>query len=790
ARPHPDPRAQAAARSCATAGAGATSGDGSSRTGAGTGRPGRTPTAGPPGRSGPARRRRWVDYPRAGKRGARRWFPSWRLAAGVVLAGVLALVVLFAVGYALTDIPTPNEARQTETTTVYYADGKTPIGKFAVENREIVSADQIPETMKQAIIAAEDRSFYDNRGVSVSGIIRAFWSNLRGNSTQGGSTITQQYVKNYYLQPEQTYERKIREAFLAIKIDQQLSKDEILAGYLNTIYFGRGAYGVQTASQAYFGKNVQDLTPAEAALLAGIVPAPNSWDPAKNPEKAQARWKYVLDSEVDLGYMDKAARAQQQFPQTIESQTSQVYRGPNGYILADLRAEVLSQTKFTEAELDGGGLQIVTTIDQKAQQAAVDAMNDPSAYPKDRPETLHAALVAIDPRTGGIRAMWGGPDYLQRQRNNATQDIAQAGSTFKPFALVAGLEQGISLRTTFNGNSGLSFPGFDRPVRNYGGSDFGEITLLKATASSVNTVYVGLNERVGAANTVEAAVRAGIPQDTKGLEANPANVLGTASPHPIDMAHAFATFAAYGVNRTPHLIASISRDGREVYTPDTTGKKVFDDAVMRDTTYALEGVVNGGSGSYAQSLDRPAAGKTGTSSDNKSAWFVGYTPQLATAVAMYNVGPNGEVLQMPRLQGREVTGGSFPVRIWTKFMDPALAGEPVEDFLPPANVGRAPSRTTSSSTTTTSRPTTAESTTSEPPPQTTTTEPSTESPTSASKTGPSRTATGTRTGGGGQTHGPPAGALPPGSGGGQGGEGQPVATQPLAGVAGNGPGRP
>jgi membrane peptidoglycan carboxypeptidase len=701
-----------------------------------------------PGDSGQRQRR--IDYPRAGRRGAGRWLPSWKLVAGLAATGVLLLVVLFAVGYAVTDIPEANEDRQTETTTVFYSDGTTPIGKFAVENREIVPSDQIPEHVKQAIISAEDRSFYDNRGVSLTGILRAFWSNLRGNSTQGGSTITQQYVKNYYLEPEQTYKRKIEEAFLAIKIDQQLSKDEILANYLNTIYFGRGAYGIQTASQAYFGKNVQDLTPSESALLAGIVPAPNSWDPAKNPEKAQDRWNYVLDGEVELGYLDGATRAGLTFPEVIEPRTSELYRGPNGYLLADLRSEVLSRTEFTEAELDGGGLQIVTTVDKQAQDAAVAAMTNPDLFPReDAPATLHTALTAIDPKTGGIRAMWGGPDYLSRQQNSATQDIAQAGSTFKPFALVAGLEQGISLRTRFNGDSGQTFPGFDRPVRNYGGSDYGTIDLYKATASSVNTVYVALNEQVGPQNTMEAAIRAGLPEDTKGLEPNLANVLGTASPHPIDMAHAFATFAAQGVNRTPHLIASISRHGTEVYTPDTAGKQVFDEAVMADTTAALTGVIENGSGSYAGRLDRPAAGKTGTSSDNKSAWFVGYTPSLATAVALYNVGPNGEVLEMPRIQGREVTGGSFPVRMWTAFMDAALQGQPVEEFPAAANVGKAPTTTASQEPTTTAPSTTAPTTT-----EPTTTEPAT--------TEPSKTTTGPKPSPTRKTTAPPTSPAPPG----------------------------
>jgi membrane peptidoglycan carboxypeptidase len=682
-----------------------------------------------PRRQSPPPRRRLIDYPRYGKRGIRRWLPSGKLVTGLFLLLVALGVGAFAYGYSQTTIPDPNRAAQTQTSVVYYADGKTELGRFAAQNRQLVNSDQIPEHVKQAFVAAEDRTFYENRGISPSGVARAFWSNLRGNSTQGGSTITQQYVKNYYLDPQQSYKRKIQEAFIAVKIDQQLSKDEILTNYLNTIYFGRGAYGVQTAAQAYFGVDVKDVTPEQAALLAGVAPAPNSWDPRNNPTKAEQRWNYVLDGMTELRFLDAGTRAAAQFPETVEPKKDEVYRGPKGYILASVRDEVLSRTELTEADLDGGGLRIVTTIDAGAQRAAVEAIADEDAYPqKNRPETLHAALIAIDPKTGGVRAMYGGPDYLKRQRNTATQDIAQAGSSFKPFALVAGLEDDISLKTRFDGRNAQQFPGFERPVRNFGGSNYGHIDLLKATANSVNTVYVALNEKVGPDKTMDVAVRAGLPKNTNGLAPNPANVLGTSSPRAIDMAHAYATFAAQGVNRTPHVVASVGRGEQDIYKPDTKGKKAFDEDVMADTTYALQGVVKSGSGSYARALGRPAAGKTGTSSDNKSAWFVGYTPQLAASVALYNEGENGEVLEMPRYAGREITGGSYPVRIWTVFMKAAMDGMDVESFPKPAWVGKAPEPTR----TATETPTPTETATETPTPTETTatpTETATETPT-------------------------------------------------------------
>ncbi|HZI98857.1 MAG TPA: biosynthetic peptidoglycan transglycosylase, partial [Actinomycetales bacterium] len=222
------------------------------------------------------RGRRLIDYPRYGRTGVKRWIPSWKLVTGLGLTGLAAAVVLFAVGYAVVKVPQENEFVTAQTTVVYYADGTTEMGRFAEQDRVSVPIEEVPEHVKQAVIAAEDRSFYENRGVSPTGIVRAFWSNLRGNSTQGGSTITQQYVKNFYLESDRTYQRKIEEAFISIKVDQQLSKDEILESYLNTIYFGRGSYGIQTASQAYFDKNVQDLSVSEAALLAGIIPSPSN----------------------------------------------------------------------------------------------------------------------------------------------------------------------------------------------------------------------------------------------------------------------------------------------------------------------------------------------------------------------------------------------------------------------------------------------------------------------------------------------------------------------------------
>lgn len=669
---------------------------------------------------------------------------------GLVLLGVVLAGGLFAVGYAATDIPDPNELVDAQTTTVYYSDGESVMGEFAAQDRTILAPEEIPEHVKQAVIAAEDRTFYENRGISLTGIARAFWNNLRGNSTQGGSTITQQYVKNYYLESDRTLTRKIQEAFIAIKIDQQLDKEQILADYLNTIYFGRGAYGIQSAAQAYFGKDAGELTVNEAALLAGIIPAPSRWDPAENPERAQERYEYVLSGMADLGYVDETA-ASQPMPETIAYEPTDRLAGPTGYLLTGVRDEVLARTAFTENDLDRGGLSIVTTIDKDAQEAAVAAVQDPENLPVEgRPETLQAALVSIDPASGAVRAMYGGEDYLTRQRNAVTQDIAQAGSTFKPFTLVAALEQGISLRTELPGYSPMEFPDFyvdesgePVPVNNFDNAQYGEIDLVRATQNSVNTVYVGLNEMVGPDATADVAVRAGIPQDAV-TPPTPSNVLGSPSVTPMAMGEAYATFAAQGVHHEPYLVERIDQDGSTVYAADIEERRVIAEDVMADTTYALQAVVEAGSGRAASALGRPAAGKTGTSNDSRSAWFAGFVPQLATVVGIYNVGPNGEQLEIPPFGGRRsITGGSFPAQIWTAYMSSALEGVEVVDFPPRADVGEVPREQvtpTPTPTTTTTTPTPTTTTTTTTPTPTTTTTTTTPTPTPTTST-PSPTTT-------------------------------------------------
>lgn len=646
---------------------------------------------------------RIIDYPRWGKTGFRRWIPSWRLLLGLFATGVAAVVIFLLVWYSRVSIPAPSAFADFQTTTVYYADGTTELGSFAEQNRVIVDGDTIPEHVRQAVVAAEDRTFYENPGIDPVGITRALWQNLRGGSRQGGSSITQQYAERYYGDKTVTdYRGKIEEAFLAIKLARAQDKDEILANYLNTIYFGRDSYGIETAAQAYFGVGVAELNRSQAALLVGMIPSPNNFDPRVSSEQAERRWNYVLDGMVATGALSQEERDAEVYPETVEFARSDTYAGPQGYLLDMVRREITSRSAVTDEELDHAGYRIVTTIDPTLQQMAVDAI---TVIPEDKPDNLRTALVTLDRETGGILALYGGPDYLTISRNAVTQDQAQAGSTFKPFALVAYLESGGSLKSRYNGNSMIQPEGWDRPVRNFGsgnGQSFGEIDVTTATANSVNTVYAQMNVEVGPAVTLQTARAAGVCANgvtTEGdcpvLEGQevPANVLGTASPNPIDMAQAYNTFAAQGMRTEPFIVASVEYlDGRLVYQGADDPERAFAADVMADTTHALTQVVESGTARGAREVGHPVAGKTGTSSENRSAWFIGYTMHMTTAVAMYQVGEDEQGASItepitPFGGVSQVTGGSHPLSVWKAFMTPAHSGREVIPFPPPADVG-------------------------------------------------------------------------------------------------------
>ncbi len=681
----------------------------SSRTKAGAaastgGRSGRRYAAGSQGPNGAKRR----------KRGWRK-FVSLKAFGLYFLGMVLAVVAGIGIAYAMTDIPEANDFARSESTIVYWNDGKTELGRFSAENRESVDISAIPQTCQDAVVAAEDRSFYENSGFDPVGIMRAGVGYIRNSGSTaagGGSTITQQYVKNYYLTHDQTATRKVKELFIAVKIDRQLDKDDILASYLNTIWFGRGLYGIQTASKSYFGKPVSELNLSECVGLASILRSPHRYDPtlgAENEQRFAERVRYVVDGMVSIDALDEAEANKVKPPPVQPEKSTNRYGGPNGYLLKMVRDELLDNG-FTENDLDTGGLRIVTTFDRKAQRAALQAIKN--ERPTENAEDVRVALAAVEPGDGAVRALYGGPDYVKQQFNDAVDGAVQGGSNVKPFALVAALEEGISLESRFSGDT-LDDPSLGPPVHNQNDKDYGEpVDLIRATESSINTAYVDLTMTIGADKVVDAMEAAGLPMpppesDGDNLRDNPRVSIGIAPTPAVEMAEAYATLAAGGRHADWYTVKSVTEPGGNVrYEMDQSPQAVFDPSVVADTTYALTRVVENGSGEAAQALGRPSAGKTGTHED-LTAWYSGYTPQLATSVVYFRGdGEKGGTVSLDGVGGMSTfSGGGYPARTWTAFMAGALEGTDVLEFPEPAEVGEAVNPSPTSTPTPTDEPT-------------------------------------------------------------------------------------
>ncbi|HET6625173.1 MAG TPA: transglycosylase domain-containing protein, partial [Nocardioidaceae bacterium] len=647
-------------------------------------------------KSAPARKATGAKRKNAKSRpGLGRRILKWFLLA--VLACFLLGAAAFAYGYASTDVPDPNQDFQTQTTFVYYADGKTELGRFATQNRVSIPLADVPEHVQDAVIAAEDRTFYTNRGIDPKGIVRAAFSNATSESTQGASTITQQYVKVLYLSQERTFTRKAKEAFLSLKIQNQMSKNEILEGYLNTIYFGRGAYGIQAAAQAYFDKDAKDLTVREGAVLASVLNSPGNFDPAEGKESRQrllGRYQYVLNGMAEMGTLDQAAaeKAARRLPEFPEIEQKDTYGGQRGHMLTMVKRQLRAEG-FNDAEIEGGGLRVTTTFTKKAMRAAKKAVRE------ERPgglRKLHVAVASVDPSNGALRGMFAGQDYLKSQINWATAG-GSPGSAFKPFALAAGIKDGFSLRDTFEGNSPYYFPNGDTVV-NEGpgdGNDYGSsVSLLTATEESINTAYIDMTVSMdnGPQKILDTAVKLGIPREAPGLKPNSGISLGSATISPIDMANSYGSIANGGRSNDWYVLSRVtSAQGDELYKEPKKPKRAISADIAADTSYALQQVVQHGTGTNALALGRPAAGKTGTATngngDVSSSWFVGYTPQLSTAV-MYVRGDGNDALNgyMP-----SYFGADYPTRTWTATMQHALEGTEVLDFPEPVFLdGEAP----------------------------------------------------------------------------------------------------
>ena len=608
-----------------------------------------------------------------------RFIPSLKVFALLAVFGIASAFIAIAIAVKVVAIPKASEIATAQTTILYYDDGVTELARLGDANRVSVDFSEIPIVAQQAMLAAEDREFYNHGGFSVRGITRAVVTNVMGASgAGGGSTITQQYAKNAYLSQERTLTRKAKELILSIKLETLISKDQILADYMNTIYFGRNAYGIESAADQYFGKRALDLDLAESAFLAAIVQAPSALSPEENLSRLEQRWNYVLDGMVTQGWLSQEERASTMFPMYLTEPPAQTFSGPQGHLVEQVR-QTMYKNGVSEDLINLGGLRVVSTFNKQAQDAMILAVEEEG--PKENTEGLRIGVASVRPETGEVVAMYGGADYLDNQLNNATQMIGQAGSTFKSFTLAAGIESGATLATAFSGKNKTKVDNY--VVVNYGGQSYGDrVTLLKATESSINSAYVELAESIGREVTLEAAIRAGIPADAVGMEPNLAFTLGTASPHVVDIAAAYATFASRGLQVSPAYIKSITTGaGETLYKLNPKPVQAFSTDVADIVTYALQKVVQVGTGGAARDLGRPVAGKTGTTNDNKSALFAGYTPELATAVMFVKDGPDGQPASLSGTGGMSsVTGGSFPARIFTAYMKGALKDLPIQKF--------------------------------------------------------------------------------------------------------------
>jgi penicillin-binding protein 1A len=565
---------------------------------------------------------------------------------------------------------------------IYANDGRTILATLrGSESRILVGPGDIAPIMQQAIVAVEDKRFYEHRGVDLRGIGRAIWADITSKKVvQGGSTITQQFVKNSCVTTARTISRKLKEAALAWQLEQRWKKPRILTAYLNTIYFGNGAYGIQRAAQTYFNTSAAKLTLPQAALLAGIPADPTRFDPVTNPKTAKARRLEVLKamaSQNEISEADLEAAAHAPLPRASDVHLPGI-EGPAPFFVNYVKQQLIE--KYGTRKVFGGGLDVESTIDLRLQRLARHAIESVLKEPNGP----SAALVAIRPSTGEILAMYGGDNFRQSQFNLAVQGERQAGSSFKPFVLATALREGVSPSTTFPSKPVSIFIG-DKywVVHNYENDYMGSADLATATIVSDNSVFAQLTRLVGPANVARTARRLGI---TRHLNPYFAIGLGADPVSPLEMARAFSTFANEGrrvdgsaFGNRPRAIARVANpQGRIVDNNRPIARTVLthdDDALL---TSILEGVVRSGTGKRAALRDRTVAGKTGTTENYGDAWFVGYTPQLATAVWVGY--PNKLKPMLSEYHGEAVAGGTFPAEIWRAFMQPALTGTPVESF--------------------------------------------------------------------------------------------------------------
>ena len=623
------------------------------------------------------RRRRERKKKRA-KSTSRKWLFVKIFVVVVLLSLIAGLAVAAGAIYAVSrDLPSLDAQHRdplATNTVIYDRTGKIVIAELhGGENRVIVPSAKIPDAMKQATVAVEDERFYEHHGVDYLGVVRAMVENLRaGSVVQGGSTITEQYVKNAYVGPERTYKRKLNEAVLAWQLEDKWTKDKILTAYLNTVYYGAGAYGVEAAARTYFHKHASELSVKEAAMLAALPKFPSAYSPTADKKMAMQQRDKVLQLMANQGYITQA-RADHLMASKLH-----VYRNPPNYnkSLADYFVDyVVKQLtkKYGSAMVFDGGLRVTTSIDVEWQRAAIDIIKE-TTEPLDFGFKPSAALVAIDPANGYIRTMVGGLDYKKQKFNLAFQARRQAGSSMKPFVLAAAVEQGMNPDTTYySSKSPIIIPMglFADPWVVNGDGPGGPESVSAATTISDNVVFAQLSVDVGPQNTVNTARRMGI---TSPLDAVPSITLGTSGVTPLEMADAYATLAAGGVHHKPQAIVQVkNRNGKVIWKPKTKGTRAIPAGVASVVTQCLERAASGGTGSPSGAyFPYPRAGKTGTTENGWDVWYDGYTPQLAASVWM------GDAEKNSPMDG--AYGGTYCAPMWAKFFAVALKDKPHPGF--------------------------------------------------------------------------------------------------------------
>ncbi|MFG2023856.1 transglycosylase domain-containing protein [Streptomyces sp. NPDC048825] len=733
-------------------------------------------------------RRRAAPKDSAERSGIRRFF-TWKKVLGSFFGLCLLGMAAFVVMYLVIDVPEGSKAAaaaQQQSNVYKYSDGTIMARKGKV-NREIVELAEVPKPVQKAFVAAENKSFYKDAGVDFKGTTRGLINTLSGKGKQGGSTITQQYVKNYYLDQDQTVTRKLKELVISLKVDRTTSKDDILAGYINTSYYGRNAYGIQAAAQAYYRVDASKLTVEQGAYLAAVLQAPSQYDWAvatdTGRELVKQRWAYVLNNMVEENWLDSAKRDGMKFPEPKEPKGAPGLEGQNGYLWDAANRALQKQlvAQGTASDLDeaermvaAGGWTITLNIDKKKQTQLEKAVKSQLTSKLDAKKRkvdadVQAGAVSVDPKTGRVVALYGGVDYLKHYTNNATRTDYQPASTFKPVILAAAVEEEaktqdgtpITADTVYDGTSKRPVTdngkkvGFSPP--NEDDVDYGDVTVQTAMNKSINSVFAQMGVDVGMDQVMKTAGDLGM--DTADLQAVPAQTLGSMGASPMEMAGVYATLANHGKKVTPALIKSAEHKDRTVEIPDAIGDEVISREAADTVTSVLTGVVDDGT-ARTSVRDNPArdgqqvAGKTGTSDCNRSAWFTGYTPKLVTSVGLFGeaaeagttrcekdkpavkVKAFSQVTLSGAAGGGRVNGGGFPAAIWAAYTFNAMGDVSKFDLDTEQGSGVQPTFTpppTEEPTEPTEEPTTEEPTeeptTEEPPTEEPTEEPPTEEPT-------------------------------------------------------------